>query len=205
MIILVSGATAEVSKYSPDEVGRLLTPASGNSADVTAECGQLWAADNGCFKGLDPDAYLAMLNRIAAVDMSRLIFVSVPDVVGDHHVTLSMFRYWLPALKRRKLPAAFVCQDGADIASVPWADISAVFIGGYTRWKLSQQAERIIRYARARGLWVHIGRVNRQERIRHCAALGADSIDGSQFSKWSKTHLPWAVELLKQEHKYLWD
>ena len=205
MILLVSGATATVSGYSPAYIGRLLTPASGNSASVTAASGQMWAADNGCFSGLDPDRYIRMLDTISSEDKSRLVFVTVPDVVADHHVTRAMFAYWIPALKKRGLPAAFVAQDGADIAGVPWAEISALFIGGSTRWKLGAQSERLIKYAKARGLWVHVGRVNTPERIRHCAALGVDSIDGSQFSRWSATHLPWAVRLLKQEHKYLWE
>lgn len=205
MILFVSGATATVSLYPPENVGRLLTPSAGNSVNVAAASGQLWAADNDCFRCLDPDAYIRMLDAISDADISRLKFVTVPDVVSNHRDTLALFRYWLPALKKRKLPAAFVAQDGADIAGVPWADIAALFIGGSTRWKLGAQSERLIKYAKARGLWVHVGRVNTQERIRHCAALGVDSIDGSQFSRWSKTHLPWAVRLLEQEHTYLWN
>lgn len=170
-----------------------------------AESGVTWAADNDCFRGLDPDGYLRMLDRISLADLSRLLFVSVPDVVADHHSTAALFRYWYPALEKRNLPAAFVAQDGASIDGIPWQDVRAIFIGGSTRWKLGASSERIIRYAKKRGKWVHVGRVNTQERLRHCIALGVDSADGTQFSRWPDIHIPRALKVLEQEYKYLWD
>lgn len=203
-MLLVSGATKTVKRYADNKhVGRLATPTSWNCLEEMANCGMAWAADNDCFRGLDPDNYFSMLNTIASVDASRLLFISVPDVVADHHASAALFRYWYPALKRRKLPAAFVAQDGASIDGIPWDDISAIFIGGSTRWKLGQTSERIMRYAKKSGKWIHVGRVNTQERLRHCAAMGVDSVDGTQFSKWPDTHIPWAVRLLEQEHVYL--
>lgn len=201
MILFVSGATKTVSRLSDHpNIGRFIQPRNGNSIAEIANCGLPWAADNDCFQGLDPDAYLSMLDAIAANEKERLKFVAVPDAVADCAGTLALFNAWYPALAARGLPAALVAQDGLTIDRAPWGKLTALFIGGSTRWKLSVQSIALIRYAKARGLWVHVGRVNARQRLATCSALGVDSVDGTQFSRWADTHLPWALELLR--HKY---
>lgn len=204
MLIMVSGATATVRTMSPLFVGRLITPQNGNDVKTLAESGMTWAADNGCFTGLDAVKYTKMLDRLAQHRNDRLKFVTVPDVVADHAATVALFVEWIGAVDGRGLPAAFVAQDGATIAGTPWGKIAAVFIGGSTRWKLGEQAQSIIRSAQQRGKWVHVGRVNTPERLRVCKALGVDSVDGSQFSRWSATHLPGAVRILQEQQLYMW-
>jgi hypothetical protein len=135
-LLLVSGATTTVNRLAGHpHLGRLVQPRNGNRIDDLATCGLWWAADNDCFQGLDPDEYLAMLNAIAQSDRSQLLFVTVPDVVADAHGTLVLFRAWLPALRKRQLPAALVAQDGLTPDAVPWQNIVALFIGGSTTWK----------------------------------------------------------------------
>ncbi|NJO81800.1 MAG: hypothetical protein HC828_02835 [Blastochloris sp.] len=65
-----------------------------------------------------------------------------------------------------------------------------MFVGASTRWKLSRTAELLVRMARARGLWTHVGRVNTFGRLARVEAMGADSIDGSQFSRWPAKYVP---------------
>jgi len=101
--------------------------------------------------------------------------------------TLWLWRCWRPALVARGLPAAIVLQDGATPDTVPWNELAAVFVGASTRWKLSRSAELLIRMARARGLWTHVGRVNTMGRVARVEAMGAHSFDGSQFSRWPTT------------------
>jgi hypothetical protein len=190
-MLLVSGATETVRRLSPHpNLGRFVQPRSGNRMDDLANCGLPWAADNDCYQGLDPDEYMAMLDGLARVDLARLMFVTVPDVVGDHHVSLALFRYWLPALRKRDLPVAFVAQDGARPDLIPWDDLDAVFIGGRERWKKSQVAARIIRTAKLRRKIVHAGRCNADWLIVYFHALGVDSFDGGKYSRWPDTYIP---------------
>lgn len=52
-----------------------------------------------------------------------------------------------------------------------------------TEWKLGPVAASIAREAKARGKWVHMGRVNSERRMRYAASIGCDSVDGT-FLKW---------------------
>lgn len=201
-LLLVSGATTTVQRLAGHpHLGRLVQPRNGNSIETLAHCGLWWAADNDCFQGLDPDEYMTMLNAIAHTDISRLLFVAVPDVVADAHGTLVLFRAWLPALRKRGLPAALVAQDGLTPGAVPWSELAALFIGGSTAWKAGRPAAALIEEARARGVWVHVGRINTLRRLRYFDALGIDSFDGTQFSMFAETYLPrWLERLRYRQH-----
>jgi hypothetical protein len=199
MILLVSGATTTVAHYAQHPaLGRLIQPRSWNRVDVVARSGMPWGADNDALAGVKPDAYLTMLDAIAKAPRERLKFVAAPDavertadgIVGSWEGTLWLWRCWRPALVNRGLPAAIVLQDGATPDSVPWDELSAVFVGASTRWKLSRSAELLVRTARARGLWVHVGRVNTMKRVARVEAMGADSFDGGQFSRWPSKYIP---------------
>jgi hypothetical protein len=201
-LLLVSGATTTVRRYAGHaHLGRLVQPRSRNRLDDVAASGLWWAADNDCFQGLDPDEYFVMLNAIGQVDTSRLLFVTVPDVVADSHGTLALFRSWLPALRKRGLPAALVAQDGLAPEQVPWSELAALFIGGSTRWKEGPAAAALIRAAHDRGVWVHVGRINTERRLRYFDALGIDSFDGTQFSWFAETYIPrWLERLKHRQH-----
>jgi hypothetical protein len=171
-------------------LGRLITPRHTSSIEATAAAGLLWAADNDCFQELDEAAYVAMLDRIEGLPGCK--FVTVPDVVGDAVTTLLRFRQWAPELEARGLPAALVAQDGLeDLAAwIPWDRIDALFIGGSTEWKLGDAAAELAREAKARGKWVHWGRVNSRRRIAHILATGAaDSMDGTKYARFRNTYL----------------
>jgi hypothetical protein len=116
----------------------------------------------------------------------------VPDVVADSVTTLDRWRLWLPILRYYGLPPAFVAQDGQVLNAVPWQEVAALFIGGTTHFK-EVEAAPLIREAKARGLWVHAGRVNTLRRMRLMDALGCDSFDGSIFSKMSDKYVPWML------------
>lgn len=110
MLILVSGATRTVARHP--ECGVFVQPRAGNSLEAIAASGRPWAADNDCFQGLDVDAYWRMLERIARCDRSNLLWVVVPDVVGNAQETVNRWIEWHPQLEYLDLPAAFVGQDG---------------------------------------------------------------------------------------------
>jgi hypothetical protein len=139
--------------------------------------GWVWAADNGCFNARwDHDQWARWLAR----DMPRsgCLFATVPDVVADHAATLDRFNIHARTVADARYPIAFVGQDGASIAGIPWSDIDCLFIGGSTDWKLSERAFALAGAARDRGKWVHVGRVNSNRRFAAWAPH-ADSCDGT--------------------------
>lgn len=195
MILLVSGATASRRRYlGHPRLGWLRTPRNGNSVAGIVASGVQWACDNDCFQRLNRTAYLTMLRQVS--DQPRLLWVATPDVVADAAATLTRFRLWAPALRYRKVPIAFVAQDGQEHLPVPWDRIACLFIGGSTKWKLGSQAERLIYEAHDRGKWVHVGRVNTLKRMWWFSSLPVDSIDGTCFSKWPDKFIPWMLRRL---------
>jgi hypothetical protein len=178
--------------------GAAVHPQAAGRPGITEGCGIRWAADNDCFNGFDPGRYLELLEAISY--RSGCLFVTTPDVVAEAKATLALFERWQPVLQRVwatvnetdvdpgvpvHQPIALVAQDGLERLPVPWDQLQALFIGGSTQWKLGPHAARLVREAKERGKWVHVGRVNTLQRIRWCMALGVDSIDGSGFARFT--------------------
>lgn len=159
------------------------TPRQGNARPDGVD----WIADNGAFSDKwDADEWWAWL--IAQPRTCR--FAVAPDVVGDWLATLERFDEWEPRMHAEGFPVALVAQDGATPDTTPWERLDALFIGGSTAWKLSAESVAMIRAAKARGLWVHIGRVNSLRRLRWAAAHGADSADGTFLTFAPNENLP---------------
>jgi hypothetical protein len=186
MLMLVSGATTTVRQYP--QVGVLVVPAARNDPAALALRPGCWAMDNGAYAGFDAAAFVQMLETFHGQRGCR--FVTAPDVVADAHATLSRWPFWAQLLRGLGWVPALVLQDGMTPADVPWREIGAVFVGGSTEWKLGPQAQQLASYAKARGLWVHVGRVNSRRRIAIATALGGDSFDGSGYSMFPDTHIP---------------
>lgn len=210
MKVFVSGATATVRSYADSPyIGRLIQPRNGNDVAELSTCGLDHGADNDALQGVDPIKLLALWQQLAAARSPWLRFVAAPDAVeltpdgprGDWHGTLWLWRCWRRALSDLALPAAIVAQDGATVDTVPWNEIAALFIGGSTTWKLSQSAALLIRAAAARGLWVHVGRVNSMRRLAHFDQLPVDSFDGGQFSMFPDTYIPRYLARLQYQQK----
>jgi hypothetical protein len=177
--------------------------------DLTEGCQLPWAADNDCFAGFHEGRYLDMLQAVTY--QSGCLFVVAPDVVADARATLCLFDRWEPVLRcvwatvneddvepgqLVHQPIAFVAQDGQERLPVPWGRFQALFVGGSTRWKLGPHAAALVREAKWRHKWVHVGRVNTLRRIAWCKALGVDSIDGSGFARFTRARLPMGLAAL---------
>lgn len=208
-LLLVGGATATVRKHmGHPNLGRFVQPRSWNNIPDMASCGMPWAADNDALAGLDVDAYLTMLDQIAAADQSNLLFVAAPDAAEmtpdgprvSWEGTLWLWRSWRKALAARGLPLAIVLQDGATADTVPWGECAAVFLGGSDAFKDGPQAAGLLIKAERRGLWRHIGRVNTQRREGLLWPL-ADSFDGTQYSRWPDTHIPACLARLERRQR----
>lgn len=190
MILLVSGCTRTMARLAPlwpRRLGHMLTPGNRNRTHALLATGLPWCADNGAFAGLDEAAFRRMLERI--IGLPRCLFVVCPDAVGDAARTLEMFRSWRGEVAASGQPVAFVGQDGAESLEVPWGELDAWFVGGSTEWKLSAASAGLCREAKARGKWVHMGRVNSLRRMRAAHAMGCDSIDGTSASMFGDRYV----------------
>ncbi len=201
--LLVSGSTASMKRLLAgpcrDHLGILLIPRCCNVA-WPLSTGLPWAADNGCFNSLDEVKFRRMLARVAG--QPGLLWVCCPDVVADAQATLELFATWEPELRSVGVPIAFVGQDGIEDLPVPWERFDCFFIGGSTRWKLSNAAGDLAAEAKDRGKLVHMGRVNSRKRMEHALRIGCDSVDGSGMSKWGDAHIAkfcqWLVKMYER-------
>lgn len=174
----------------------IATPAQGNPVPEGVE----WCADNGCFgKGYPgDDKWLAWLASYTPEQIGRCRFATAPDVVGDAAATLARSLPFLPKIRALGYHAALVAQDGLESLDVPWDEFDALFIGGSTQWKLGSHAARLAAEAKARGKWVHMGRVNSQKRLEYAAAIGCDSADGTYLTFGPDVNLPNVLAWLRK-------
>lgn len=180
-------STAIQASMIAGTLGFIDTPNQGNPRPP----GVAWCADNGCFsKGYPGDEqWFAWLERHAH-DASTCLFAVAPDVVGDAEATLARSLPWLPKIRALGYPAALVAQDGLESIEIPWDVFDVLFVGGTTDWKLGAHARDIVRQAKDRGKWVHMGRVNSEKRYRYAHAIGCDSADGTYLVFGPDKNLP---------------
>lgn len=215
MMLLVSGATKTVMRLSLthhfERLGVLLTPMNGNSVQSVINLGLPWAVDNSAYSGFNPARFLRLLERITSRG-GKPLWVCCPDVVGNAKATFEMFHgrvpkhsggepetihSWRERIKDGfRLPVAYVLQDGQEAFEPPEAD--AYFIGGTDAWKLSRHSAMCAAWAKGRGKWLHMGRVNSRRRMVAAIDMGCDSVDGGSASRWPDTHMPKLLAWLKQ-------
>lgn len=196
MIVLINGGPALDRFGTSPYLGRLLSPRCGN----VVRPGERWAADNDAFLAWDEGRFLKMLARLD--NLPDCLFVAAPDVVGDAAATLDRFQDWRWEIVGRGLPVALVGQDGAEDLDIPWESFDAWFVGGSTRWKLSEASAGLVAEAKRMGKWTHMGRVNSRRRMRIAYDFGCDSIDGTGWSRFPdeylSLHIPY-IGLLHQQ------
>lgn len=188
MLLLVAKAHETLSQYHYRNLGRFCGPRNYHRMRDSVRAGFVWAADNDAFHGFKDKAYEAMLDELEGVP--ACLFVTCPDVVGNSAETFQGFRRWGAEILGRGFPLGYVAQDGATIETLPWSDIDALFVGGSTEWKLSDDAYRLVDEAKTRDKWVHMGRVNSARRLKVAKSWGVDSIDGTELSWFTDTKLP---------------
>jgi len=189
VILLVTHGHPTMLRHRHPNLGRLVQPRHYSSIEATAYAGIPWAADNDCYQGLDEEAWIDMLDRLAG--LPGCLFCAVPDVVGDYQATDDRWVAYAEEVWKRGLPAAYVLQDGCP--EIP-REARAVFVGGTTEFKIGPEAADLVARAKTRGLWTHMGRVNGPRRIRYARSIGVQSVDGSSWARWEKTLLPRGLE-----------
>lgn len=144
-----------------------------------------YALDNGAWSAhttgteWDPAGFVSMVEAMGR----RADWVALPDIVASSE-SLERSLSWIGRLRpyRLMLPV----QDGMCPDEV-WPlvhryDLSGVFVGGSTEWKLDTLAE----WAGTRGERLcHVARVNSVRRILRCVRAGATSIDGTSATRFS--------------------
>jgi hypothetical protein len=168
-------------------LGQIATPGSGHRVLP----GVAWCADNAAFTGRYPgdQKYLAWLSARAA-HAGRCAFATAPDVPFNAAATLARSLPMLDRIRAAGYPVALVAQDGLRPADIPFELVDAVFLGGSTSWKLGPAAAALAGHARQHHKWVHMGRVNSLRRLRHAAAIGCDSVDGTLLAYGPDRNLP---------------
>lgn len=175
----------------PPQFAGVMTAPAHRGIPQSIRDGAPWAADNQAFtRGFRPDVFFPWLETMQP-HRARCLFVVVPDTVGDARATLALWHRWRADFAG--WPLAYVAQDGAD--SIP-PGASTLFIGGTTAWKLSRDAESVIRLAQSRRLHVHVGRVNWGARYRHFRLMpGSETFtcDGTRarFDGLRQTEIAW--------------
>jgi len=179
-LIYLSGAVRPQLLGVPT-LGVMLTPRMGNRPELNQTP---WAADTGCYNQGDCfrlDRYLTWLESLRC-HQATCLFATAPDVVGDAAATWERSVAVLPQLRARGYPAALVGQDGLERMAIDWIAFDCLFIGGTTRWKLSEVAWQLGTEAKRRGKHVHLGRVNSRRRLLAAATAGYDSADGTYIA-----------------------
>lgn len=159
------------------EFGYIVGPRSWVQPKKPIRAGAWWAMDNDCFNGgLDIEAWAVRLfSHLPYRD--KCLFVVAPDVVGDYRATLALFDEYQPRLKALGYPVALATQDGLTPDAVAWERVDVLFVGGTDRHKLGAETRALIDAAKARGKWVHVGRVNSRKRLLQF--YDCDSWDGT--------------------------
>lgn len=184
MILMSSTDTPLYRKVAPRYprlLGYMVTPRKRGRPSFISKGDLLWCADNDVFNGkFDASVFVPWLMTLTGFS-GRCAFVAAPDVVANARETLKRFSWWGKSIRGLGFPVALVLQDGMVNSGIPWSDLDAVFVGGSTEWKMSQDAIRLLIEARARGKWCHVGRVNSHKRMFHFWDF-ADSFDGTGFA-----------------------
>lgn len=177
MKLMLDCSPAKILEYREllnEDFWQLRTPLTNYARAL----GVPYGLDNGCFTKFDRKAWLRL------VDQARCdppVFVTLPDMVGDAQRTAELFEQFKSVTDG--LPRALVLQDGIQSVRIPWDELTAVFIGGSTKFKSSPEAISAARTAKMLGKWVHLGRVNTASRVRNWLGI-ADSGDGSGISMY---------------------
>jgi hypothetical protein len=85
-------------------------------------------------------------------------------------------------MQRQRFTVAFVAQNGIEQTVIPWDEFDCLFVGGDNAFKLAESTYALVREAKQRGKWCHMGRVNSLRRLRAARVGGYDSVDGTMLA-----------------------
>jgi hypothetical protein len=158
----------------------------------------IWSGDNGCF-AKPHRSYNEFISWLFALPRNDALFMPSFDVVGNAKATLERSLPLFPIIRALGFKPAYVAQDGIGETVVPWNEFDALFIGGSTHFKLSEESRQLVAEAKQRGKHAHMGRVNSFKRLKLADSWGCDSADGTylQFTgpKGVKDIVNWLIRI----------
>lgn len=187
-------------------LGWIMSPAGWRRPDRRAVP---YAIDNGRFRPLGklPAGALTLpafwrLCEKAAAQPSPPLFAVLPDQPYAADATRALAdRYAAQLSAAWPFRWALAVQDGMTPADLDRWPIGAVFVAGSTAWKWRTVAAWA-REAKARGLYVHVARVNTIHRIRHCIDVDADSADGTGVFRGNRRQLAGVLDGLTEQRLF---
>jgi len=202
--VYLSPSTPQQVMDNVDVFGFLVSPRCGLRQVVVD--GACWAMDNDAFNGaFTEQAWFEALN-VYRPHLDTCLFAVVPDVPYDAHGTLVRFNEYEQRLRDLSYPVAIATQNGMMPDIIPWDKIDALFVGGDDEHKMGSEAGLLIREARLRGKWIHVGRVNSRSRLLQFSS--ADSWDGTTicFEPQQAVIIAQTVREIRQlKGRSLWD
>lgn len=184
------------------------------------KAGKPFGIDPGCLDGpnfVKRANFEALVGYLKNLEPYRdqCLFLAVPDVVGNAIETMNAYEEFAPYFTNWQCqdgqtfdwPLAYVVQNGSENLSIP-SDCTAIFIGGipmldrplqngkFMDWKDSSESVTVIKRAQAKGLHIHIGRVNWYRRFKIFQILAGSehfTFDGTRvrYEGTEKTITAW--------------
>ena len=201
MLYVATPSSPEIrAAMSRGDLACMTTPAQGN----VVPDGAAIVCDNGKYGHgwPGPERWFTWLSGVVdRYGADRILFAVAPDVPFSSTGTLAESLPWLPQIRGLDIPAAFAAQDGCEEGDlIPWDFLDAVFLAGSTAWKVGPLAEKVAHEAKARGKWVHMGRVNSLRRLRIAEQCWCDSADGTYLAFGPDRNLPTLLGWLDELH-----
>ena len=201
-MIYLTGVTNSVIQDELVAAGFGLMATVKKGSPAVVDSFPCYGADNGAFTDKwDEDGWLRWLSRL---NPKRCLFAVAPDVYPNAQASLDRGLEYTFLLREMGFPAAIVAQDGAERIDYPWDEFDCLFIGGERttnpkdEWKVSPQSESLIKKARSKGKWVHMGRVNSHARMEWARLAGCHSADGTFLKYGLEKNVPRMKNWIKQ-------
>ena len=163
-----------------------------------------YACDNGVYaqfvKGVEWNVDMHNLWVSMIVNINDKLppeWVLLPDAVGNWPRTVELAKAYTPFVKLYGYKTAIALQDGCDFDEVLQFNPDWVFVGGTTEWK-EQIIHSACEFFHARGIKVHVGRVNTVRRVKLCMSAGVDSVDGTTLNAFRDATLDRIANAIKQ-------
>jgi hypothetical protein len=179
-----------LSDAFPGRIGNLHTPDS-----IRAPKPVPFALDNGVYgawsnrREWNEDQYYKALRFY---DPAKCRWTVVPDWVADMARTRMLWKQHWWRIKDMGYTLAFAVQDGMSPPDVP-SDAEVVFVGGSTEWKWKTMPMWCREFPR-----VHAARVNTYRLLWMAHECGAESCDGTGFTRGDQSQWNGLCEYLEE-------
>lgn len=205
----------DLTERFPGQLAHLYGPTKDETGYRPAFPGLEWALDNGAFGAMRAKLpchphtqLLRLVGKVEALQLEhgeRPLWMAIPDVVYQKDPTLCQWNELAPWFKAiTGWPLALVVQDGMVPEDVWRLTIQpdVIFVGGSTThrgalgWKWESLPVWTACFPR-----VHVGRVNRPDKLEVCYELGVESVDGTGWVRGRRSQWNGLVAYLERHQE----